>query len=272
MPVAAPGILAAGLLGFILSWNEFLFALILSGKRTQTLPVGLSALETHRGVEIALLAAATLFAVLPVLSSAAVSAQIPDQGPVARRPEVNASTRPGERHDEQAADAWRRRMALVAGPAQAETINILMESVPDTRFVQEVLPEFTAADRHRRRARGRQLRRDAHQAGAAAGGADRQLRRHRGRLLLGRRVHQGRLAAAAGRADRGGRLRHLGLLPIADEPGRQGRRRDLHAALLQLRHGPDLPEGHARRSRGAGGVQGEVRHRAARARDLGRVS
>ena len=65
-PVAAPGILAAGLLGFILSWNEFLFALILSGKQTQTLPVGLSALETHRGVEIALLAAATLLAVLPV--------------------------------------------------------------------------------------------------------------------------------------------------------------------------------------------------------------
>ena len=29
-------------------------------------PVGLSTLETHRGVEIALLAAATLFAVLPV--------------------------------------------------------------------------------------------------------------------------------------------------------------------------------------------------------------
>ena len=43
MPVAAPGILAAGLLGFILSWNEFLFALILSGPDTQTLPVGLAA-------------------------------------------------------------------------------------------------------------------------------------------------------------------------------------------------------------------------------------
>ncbi len=68
VPVAAPGILAAGLLGFILSWNEFLFALILSGKHTQTLPVGLSALETHRGVEIALLAAATLVAILPVFA------------------------------------------------------------------------------------------------------------------------------------------------------------------------------------------------------------
>ena len=34
-------------------------------------------------------------------------------------------------------------MALVATSARAETLNILMESVPDTRFVQEVLPQFT---------------------------------------------------------------------------------------------------------------------------------
>ena len=66
LPLAAPGIMAAGLLGFILSWNEFLLALILSGRATQTLPVGLSSLETHRGVEIALLAAAALLAILPV--------------------------------------------------------------------------------------------------------------------------------------------------------------------------------------------------------------
>jgi multiple sugar transport system permease protein len=66
VPVAAPGLLSAGLLAFILSWNEFLFALILSGKATATLPVGLSTLETQRGVEIAPLAAATLVACLPV--------------------------------------------------------------------------------------------------------------------------------------------------------------------------------------------------------------
>jgi multiple sugar transport system substrate-binding protein len=35
-------------------------------------------------------------------------------------------------------------MALVATSARAETLHILMESVPDTRFVEEVLPEFTA--------------------------------------------------------------------------------------------------------------------------------
>ena len=66
LPVTAPGLLAAGLLAFILSWNEFLYALILSGPGTNTLPVGLSAFQTQRGVEIALLAAATIVAVLPV--------------------------------------------------------------------------------------------------------------------------------------------------------------------------------------------------------------
>lgn len=66
VPVTAPGLLAAGLLAFILSWNEFLFALILSGPQTNTLPVGLSAFQTQRGVELALLSAATLVAILPV--------------------------------------------------------------------------------------------------------------------------------------------------------------------------------------------------------------
>jgi multiple sugar transport system permease protein len=67
VPVAMPGILAAGLLGFILSWNEFLYALILSDSASQTLAVGLASLETHAGVNIAPLAAATLLALAPVL-------------------------------------------------------------------------------------------------------------------------------------------------------------------------------------------------------------
>lgn len=67
LPVAAPGILAAGLLAFLLSWNEFLYALILSGPHTNTLPVGLSSFQTHRGVDIALLSAATICAILPAM-------------------------------------------------------------------------------------------------------------------------------------------------------------------------------------------------------------
>jgi len=67
VPVAMPGILAAGLLGFILSWNEFLYALILSTSKSQTLSVGLASMETQAGVNIAPLAAATLLGLAPVL-------------------------------------------------------------------------------------------------------------------------------------------------------------------------------------------------------------
>ena len=34
---------------------------------------------------------------------------------------------------------------LFAGVAKAETVRILMETVPDTRYIQELLPEFEEA-------------------------------------------------------------------------------------------------------------------------------
>src|SRR5690606_34178770 len=37
----------------------------------------------------------------------------------------------------------------LAMPASAETINILMETVPDTQFIKELLPEFEAATGHK---------------------------------------------------------------------------------------------------------------------------
>ncbi len=36
-------------------------------------------------------------------------------------------------------------MLAVSGPTQAETINILMETVPDTQYIKDLLPEFKAA-------------------------------------------------------------------------------------------------------------------------------
>jgi len=38
--LATPGIATAGILAFIFSWNNFMFALILAGQNTTTLPVG----------------------------------------------------------------------------------------------------------------------------------------------------------------------------------------------------------------------------------------
>ncbi|WP_243031726.1 carbohydrate ABC transporter permease [Thermus altitudinis] len=66
LPLAAPGLFAAGILGFLLSWNEFLFALLLSGRETQTVPVALSTLVTQRGVLFAQVAAGVVLSILPV--------------------------------------------------------------------------------------------------------------------------------------------------------------------------------------------------------------
>ncbi len=66
-PIAAPGIMSAAVLSFILAWNEFLFALILTGANTSTVPVALAAMQTHRGILIGKLSAATIIAILPMV-------------------------------------------------------------------------------------------------------------------------------------------------------------------------------------------------------------
>jgi len=66
LPVSLPGIAAAGVLGFILAWNEFLFALVLTGPATATIPVALAALQTSNGVAIAKVSAGVVLAVLPL--------------------------------------------------------------------------------------------------------------------------------------------------------------------------------------------------------------
>ncbi|MEV6816205.1 carbohydrate ABC transporter permease, partial [Micromonospora sp. NPDC051296] len=41
LPLSVPGIATAGILSFIFSWNNFMFALVLSGASTKTLPVAI---------------------------------------------------------------------------------------------------------------------------------------------------------------------------------------------------------------------------------------
>lgn len=67
VPLAAPGIAAAGVLGFILAWNEFLFALILSGPSSATIPVTLAGLQSQNGVLIAHISAGVVMGVLPMV-------------------------------------------------------------------------------------------------------------------------------------------------------------------------------------------------------------
>lgn len=67
-PVALPGLLSAGTFNFILNWNEFLFALVLTGRETRTLPVAIASLWTQQGVQIGAVSAATVITVLPVVA------------------------------------------------------------------------------------------------------------------------------------------------------------------------------------------------------------
>ncbi|WP_022799037.1 carbohydrate ABC transporter permease [Thermus islandicus] len=66
LPLSVPGLFASGVMGFLFSWNEFLFSLLLSGRETQTIPVALSALVTQRGVLFAQVAAGVVLSVVPV--------------------------------------------------------------------------------------------------------------------------------------------------------------------------------------------------------------
>ena len=67
LPLAAPGIMATAVYSFIVSWNEFMFALNLTGLKTRTLPVAIANMETQQGIMIAELCASTIVAILPVI-------------------------------------------------------------------------------------------------------------------------------------------------------------------------------------------------------------
>lgn len=66
LPMARPGIITAAVLCFILTWNEFLFALILTRDDAVTLPVGLVSFRTERGDLWELMSAAGVLITVPI--------------------------------------------------------------------------------------------------------------------------------------------------------------------------------------------------------------
>jgi sorbitol/mannitol transport system permease protein len=66
-PVAAPGIAATALICFIFSWNELLFARVLTGVVAGTAPVFLTGFVTSQGLFLAKVCAAATVISLPVL-------------------------------------------------------------------------------------------------------------------------------------------------------------------------------------------------------------
>jgi len=68
VPMAWPGIVAAGIFSFVLAWNEFLFAFILTGIDSRTLPVALVGLITQAGTQVGPMAAGTVLMSVPVIA------------------------------------------------------------------------------------------------------------------------------------------------------------------------------------------------------------
>jgi sorbitol/mannitol transport system permease protein len=66
-PVVTPGIAATALICFIFSWNELLFARVLTGTVAQTAPVYLTGFVTSQGLFLAKVCAAAVVVSLPVL-------------------------------------------------------------------------------------------------------------------------------------------------------------------------------------------------------------
>jgi len=67
LPLIAPGLAAAGILCFLFSWNEFLFALTLTRSTVKTAPVGISQFTGMYGTQWGDLTAASTVIAAPVL-------------------------------------------------------------------------------------------------------------------------------------------------------------------------------------------------------------
>jgi multiple sugar transport system permease protein len=67
LPLIAPGIVATGIFSLFISWNNFLFPLILSSKRAKTLPIYIAEYVGATGIEWPQIMAASVIALIPVI-------------------------------------------------------------------------------------------------------------------------------------------------------------------------------------------------------------
>jgi multiple sugar transport system permease protein len=66
LPIALPGIVAAGTISFLLAWNEFLFALVLSSTTAaKTMPVAISEFSSRFGLDYGMIMTGGVLASIP---------------------------------------------------------------------------------------------------------------------------------------------------------------------------------------------------------------
>lgn len=67
LPISTPGLVATSILCFILSWNDFIYALILTRRVARTAPVGLLNFAAYQGIAWPKVSAGALLLILPVV-------------------------------------------------------------------------------------------------------------------------------------------------------------------------------------------------------------
>ena len=67
LPLALPGIGAVGILSFLFSWNEFLFALVLADEAVRTVPVGIYGFVGFQSLAWGQLSASAVIMIVPVV-------------------------------------------------------------------------------------------------------------------------------------------------------------------------------------------------------------
>jgi multiple sugar transport system permease protein len=67
LPLAKPGVMVAGIMCFIFTWNEYLYAIILTKRNTQTLPLLLGLFYRQYEVAWGSIAALGIITILPVV-------------------------------------------------------------------------------------------------------------------------------------------------------------------------------------------------------------
>lgn len=72
LPMAKPGLVATAMIVLAFIWNEFLFALLLTSSKWQTLPILLAGQNSSRGDEWWAISVATLISIVPMIVVAAI--------------------------------------------------------------------------------------------------------------------------------------------------------------------------------------------------------
>lgn len=72
VPLARPGIIAATIISFIFSWNNFIFSIVLAGSRTRTLPLAAFKLLNFASFSFGTLTATAVLITLPIIVLALV--------------------------------------------------------------------------------------------------------------------------------------------------------------------------------------------------------